>query len=155
MNSETKERIIPTLYLDYDSYLEVTSEPDSNAEWDRGSTYTSWVFNSLELTKKRGRYYESYDVAFDVSPGDNLHMIVAVWSTGDSFGNDIDYCMEIMGIYRNVEDAQHNADILRKADIKVEYKDGDGNEIKIGFLPWCGYFESLGYINVETFTVKG
>lgn len=122
------------LYLKKSSYLEVTREPDPYDDWDRGNTLTEWSFGELSTSECDNLWYERFPVDFDVKVGDILHVVVAVWSTGDSFGNDIGRCSEVFGIFRERSEAIRFKEKLENGEVE--------------YVPWNGYFESLDYISV-------
>lgn len=89
----------------------------------------------------------------EVGVGDQLFVIVAEYSTGDSFGHDENACIEVITAHRYREVAEHNCNILRNinefsADIFLD----DGRIFKT-HIPWTGYFESLTEIHLLERTV--
>lgn len=118
----------------------VTRDPDMDDQWDRGETSTDWEIAGLVLTRPishKLRYNQDYEVVGaddDYSEGDDYYAVVAVWSTGDSFGWDTDYCCECFGVYKTEAEAEAKKKKLEKD--------------KSHSVPWNGYFESLTDIEV-------
>lgn len=133
------------IYLEYNIDIEVTREP--SGEWDNGETCSYWYFTGVSLSKDLRRW-ESYDLDFEVGSGDTIWLVIAIWSTGDSFGYDEASSMDIMGGFKTKEEAEALADDLR-GKTEPDYSK-DYNE----WLPWHGYFDSLYAVKVEEFVVK-
>lgn len=132
-----------------DRYEITEREADSDDSWDRGDTQTTWSFNEVLLGDDvgygRGETFETKD---DYNVGDTICLVIAVWSTGDSFGHDRDACSEVFGAFKTIEEAEEFEKKLRgKEDIMVEDSDYPL------YRPWTGYFESLSYIEISSFVV--
>lgn len=117
--------------LKYDKYTTVSREPDMNDDWDRGDTETSWSFYRPILSNG---YSGIGDYPADINLGDQCFVVVAVWSTGDSFGWDGDSDAEIFGAYSTHKEAQERLEELERDES--------------GQVPWNGYFESLSYVEI-------
>jgi hypothetical protein len=131
---------VTKVHLEKDSETEVTRYPEGDDAWDRGNTHTRWSFGRVYLHPPR-RWMESYETDFDVHPGDVLHLVVAVSSTGDSFGRDSGRCSEVMGVFRTGEEADACQASLEGLGVEGTWR------------PWDGYFDSLDYITVLEETV--
>lgn len=127
-------------------YVEETSTPNPDDEWDRASTATSWSFHDIVEVMKEEDYkpsdyyyhseqYLTYKIGFE--PPEKLWLVIPVWSTGDSFGHDDCARAEIFGAYATKEEAKQRQDDLNKGNA------GFGE-----YIPWDGYFESLDYVSV-------
>jgi hypothetical protein len=139
------------LKLEYKSYTDVTREADFEDEWNHDSTSTNWIFNNLKLLDRDE--YGLVSVDYEVKKGDTLYPLIAVWSTGDSFGNDDGAQMEMFTVYRTYEEADKAKKIMEKAgNSSCKILDGDGKEIEF-YPPWVGYFESLDYIDIDKLEV--
>lgn len=129
------------LKLEYENYTDVTREADSEDEWDRGSTSTNWIFNNLKVIDRDN--CDSVSVDYEVKKGDTLYPLIAVWSTGDSFGNDDGAQMEMFTVYRTYEEADKAKKIMEKAgNSSCKILDGDGKEIEF-YPPWVGILNLL------------
>jgi hypothetical protein len=134
------------LFLATNSYTNITREA-TEPKWDRDDTSTDWTFGPIYL-QHRGSC-ESFETDFDVKAGDVVYAVVAVWSTGDSFGHDDASNSEVFGSFQTYEEAD-------KFKTELEnIKDHDGSynfTFEIGgrkiYVPWIGYFESLDYIEI-------
>lgn len=140
------------IYLSASSHTFTTREPYSNDPWDRGDTDTSWNFGGIGLEKPIGGY-EYIEVGDDFDVTGNIYLVLAVWSTGDSFGNDDGACCEIFAAYSNRKDAEKAEELLSAATDMfegVELPDG----FKLTYIPWQAYFESLNYIKIVEGTIE-
>lgn len=107
------------LYLSTSSHTIRTREPYSDDSWDRGDTDTSWHFGGISLAKPVGEYeYIEVDDDFDVTG--NIYLVLAVWSTGDSFGNDNGACCEIFAAYNIREDAERRRFCYRQQPMHLK-----------------------------------
>lgn len=136
-----------TLYLDYDTHVEVTRERDPNDEWSGEDTSTDWTFGDVTLRKPK-TLGMSFPVEFDVELGDTVYVVVAIWSTGDSFSRDVRGRAEIFGIFDNLKDAFDYQAVLEATEHN-EY-DHSRDSWRTGMIsyPWYGYFESLDSVTV-------
>ena len=134
------------LYLSTSSYRETSREPYSDDSWDRGDTSTSWHFGGISLEKPIGEF-EYIEVGDDFDVTGNIYLVLAVWSTGDSFGNNDGACCEIFAAYNNREDAE-KAETLLSTATNAFKKVNLPNGYEISFIPWLGYFESLDYTKI-------
>ena len=133
------------LYLETTAYGEQTVEPSDDG-WSRGDTSTSWDFGRVLINQPKGWSYETIETGQDFSVGDEVHLVVVVYSTGDSFGWDYGGRCEIMSAHKNIDNATESMRILEKGG-KCPIILPDGYEIRY-YLPWDGYFESLDYITI-------
>lgn len=129
------------LYLSVESDTNVVSAPISGDSWDRGSTSTSWRFGDISISKPSGDY-RTITVDFEVKKGQQLHMVVAVWSDGDSFGHDHGKRCDVMSAHIIERRAFRAKECLTKGQKKLP----DGYSVT--YIPWKGMFESLDYITV-------
>lgn len=135
----------------HESHSYVTRERSSNDEWDRDDTRTDHAVLGLEI----GEDHHRLSIP-DARPGEILHLVYAVYSTGDSFGRDEDHCFEPILVHRDVDLANQNA----RALAAISQEDGYGTQVQLTMddgtalpytLPWLGYFESLSFIEVASF----
>ena len=131
-----------------------TDSPDPDDRWDRASTSTSYDIEGFEISKKY------YDLSTDFEPEFNVdyHLLYAVYSSGDSFGHDVGYDIEFLGLYEKKETADLN--LKRITDRKKEDEEPTTLLTDFGmcyefYIPWFGYFESLDYITIETIRRTG
>ncbi|WP_182388118.1 hypothetical protein, partial [Salmonella enterica] len=77
------------------------------------------------------------------------YCVYAIYSAGDSFGNDESAYLEVLEVFTSYSEALDFAnDVKTASDYDFNYKDKEYH------IPWIGYFESLddvliteGYLN--------
>lgn len=135
-----------------------TRSPTTDDRWDRGDTRTAWSIHGVYLDE-RGDIFAD----FAISEGDTVHIVYAIYSTGDSFGRNESGCLEFFTVHRDLARAEANADILRaqssdRTNFGGSYNTGaalmtDNGLRLVTHVPWLGYFESLDEVCVETYVV--
>lgn len=130
------------IIVTFDKYVEEVGDYNPNDEWDRPDTDTSWHFSNIALEGTREKHWndESYTPEVDFKRGDECYVVIAVWSSGDSFGRDSGYGAEIFGAYKTLAEAT-----ARKKEL--EAVDSNGKDYR---YPWVGYFEYLDYVTIES-----
>lgn len=124
------------IYLEMTGHTHVTRDGDPDDRWDGDDTSTDWSFGEVSLSHDNSYWRESFETNFDVKPGDPIVLVVAVWSTGDSFHRADGEYAEVFGAFKTREEATAYAAKLR------------GNEDIDVYRPWLGYFESLDEVEV-------
>lgn len=134
---------------------EVTRERNPDDQWDADDTQTSWYPEAVLLTDCDSEHAMPAD--FDVQVGDMVHVVYAVYSSGDSFCSLEGCNLEILSVHKNEDIARSNAKLAREAKEGVG-KDWEENwnitldtdsGVKLKFhCPWFDYFESLDYVEV-------
>lgn len=136
--------MITHLHIDKDSYCEQIREPESDI-WDRGDSSTSYTLNSVVICDPS----KSYDLMYDgnLTIGERLYVVYAIYSTGDSFGIDEDGCIDFISVHKDSKIAEANVKLLTtcKEGIKIML---DGGYPMRYYPPWLGYFESLSYVRI-------
>lgn len=96
------------------------------------------------------------DVGFDAYPGDNVFVVVAVYTTGGTFGQTRGNT-EVVGVYDTADKA-----LFVKNLIMDDYQNNRLGSNSITFEKqdiytgsWKGYFESLEAVHTETEVVRG
>lgn len=152
------EKTATKIYIEYDTYTEVTSEANPDDSWSSDSTYSTHCVNNINL--KNGYEYCYYPG--EVKKGDTLYLLYAVWSTGDSFhradGSQIDF----ISVHKSYENAERNEKILEQHTGSFDSDKGnystkiflDNGEEYSYCLGWLGYFESLDHIVISKFIVQ-
>lgn len=120
-------------------YLEATPHVDEG--YDEGSTETTWKFGRISASSSGSEYIET-DRDFQI--GQKLFLVVAVWSTGDSFANHYGDRMEIFAVYDDIHLAVEAEKLLSETTIPLILPEG----FEVRYLPWRGYFESLDYVRI-------
>lgn len=150
--------------ISYEKWTYQTSEGEPDVEWgNRPDTHT-------EISNIRATYVET-DVKVDPSswgfgpdfgcaakPGERVWVVIARYSTGDTFGNDTG-CAEVMDVLDDAESAERLAEQFRSYNPR-RGKNGEipfrmkGEAEVPYYIPWVGYFESLEGIYVESCVVE-
>lgn len=135
----------------HEQHTYVTRERSTDDEWDRDDTCSDHSVTGLEI----GEDHHGLSIP-DAVTGEELHLVYAVYSTGDSFGHDRNLNFEPIMLHRNLDLANANASLLAAADAEeagygasVMLTMDDGTTMRY-VMPWTGYFESLGYVEVQT-----
>ena len=138
------------IYLEDDELTYRTREPNSDDEWDNGDHQTDHNFGDAFLCE--GNRWEDYievsDGDFNI--GDEVHLVVVVYSTGCTFGFDNGRCVEILSAHKDYNNAVLAEKIVEGAETHCNLPDG----YKLTYLPWKGYFESLDYVSIVTRTLR-
>lgn len=144
--------------VDYTGYTSVTREADPEDSWSRESTYTDYHFNHLTLLPEGTRGADTY-IPETVAKGTYLFVLIAIYTTGDSFGSDT-ASPEFLGTFKTYEEAENLRDQIMKYASEGSYRGFScdwpyegvvtlhGKEQKICF-PWSGYFERLEEMKIE------
>lgn len=135
-------------------------EEGDDEQWGRRDCMsTSHDIRGLRIVRNYG------DVIFPgiVKNGDQLYLLYAIYSTGDSFGFD-EGSITFIDVFKSKEKADAAYAAVAKGK-KVEspyggspsdgyeYLNEAGTLVKCGFAPWAGYFERLSSLNLESFVV--
>lgn len=139
----------------------ITEEADPNDSWDRPNTATE--INSVRVVKTDKELpddyrYQSSDV-FEVSDDAKLvYVVIARYSTGDTFGNDdghyavFDVLTEewqVSALMSKILDTVPGWTPDGKVNTKYEFEYNDKTHI----VPWSGYFESFEDVEVHEVTI--
>ena len=143
------------LYVIHESYTYQTREPTDD-DWDRGDSCTDHIVRGLRIGEDSNHL--NLD---DVSVGDKVWLVYAIYSTGDSFGYDQNERIEFFTVHRDEQVARYNAKALEGFDSDADYNRhdkfflslDDGSQFQT-VPPWCGYFESLTAVYCECFVVQ-
>lgn len=125
------------LKFDVDTTTWVTREGDSEDEWDRDSTDGSVEILSCKLSDIDA--YDSLPIDFSATVGDEIWLVWAKYSTGDSFGTDGGK-YELCSVFQDEQSA-------RKEEKRLE-------EVTDYSVPWTGFFEDLDYVTVERMVIQ-
>ncbi len=144
------------IYLKFRKYVKDEGGQSETDSWSRDSTSTTWDFDRIVFYPQGCT--ERYPLDFDASPGEVLYAVVAVWSTGDSFGHDSGAGMEIICVYKTREKAEALKTKIESLEYDnngygkngLTYETESGAVVKDGFVAWAGYFERLDYVTIVT-----
>lgn len=151
------------LKIDRRAYVSVIRAADPNDRWDRDNTSTDHELRGVHLSKDK-----SYDLFYDgdLSVGDTIYIVYAIYSTGDSFGHDDKAEIEFITAHKNKDVAYHNMAMTKSCN-----KNNDRKGIRINYdshvmlafdtgqtfkfvPPWNNYFEHLDKVDVFETIVK-
>lgn len=125
---------------------------ENHDEYNRPTEYTNWTVEGICITDSNG--YRTAGISGLVEPGETVFALVAVYSTGDSFGRHEGARLEFVDVFRNEEAAEAARKILdTEQDRMLEYRNDLGQVISF-HPPWSGYFESLDHIQVHELVVS-
>jgi len=135
---------IPVTRYCTDSY----QSDETYGEWWETFDVTVGELAIIEPSENTYDYqYEGYEGV--VEDGDTLWVIVAVYSSGDSFGSTNGGCVDVISINKDVEVAQRNLKAATAAPdgefAVIELDDGTTHQY---YRPWSGYFESLDSLQI-------
>ena len=119
---------------------------------DWSSSYTN---NLKDIVRKTNEYPDIVS-SLDIAPGTRALIVWAIWSTGDSFGRSAGSNAEAFGIFTDIKSADELKEALElhtDCDNERSLTTSDGQEFKIGYMPWDGYFESLDGVRIDVVTV--
>ena len=143
-----------SLRIIHRQYTQVTRERDPNDKWDADDTITDNSVDGIEIGEDYHRLYLE-----DAKVGEIVHLIYAVYSTGDSFHCARGYGFDPILVQRNRDLAVKNAKILKS----IRKEDGWGQSVELALdngttfkysPPWLGYFEDLDYVEVASFVIS-
>lgn len=143
-------------------YLQFNEEHYCTASEHEPEKYGSWYahYDFSHPTRAWEGGVNKYGAYPYVGPvpekGDSLYVIIALWSSGDSFGHGTNSDYEILLVNNSRERAEANlAKINALDDGKFSYSDNnaiceldDGSTMKVYTGAWKGYFESLTSLGI-------
>lgn len=145
------ETEIYNIYIvsDYDEWTIREIDNENENSWDRIDTDRAWHFKRLSGT----RGDESLMVSFKPEEDKTYYVLLAIYSTGDSFGHDSHHRVEYFDIYENSTDAYLAEKELNSnaGNSELEFTNHQKKKVKF-YNPWNGHFESLDEIRIEYLT---
>ena len=137
----------------YDEYTTNLGGYDPDNRWTRDSTDREITITGIEIVDK------CFDTVCqdDVVIGDQVGLLWATYSTGDSFGEDGGQTEFIQVLpLSKMHILKQNAETIMSANNadsqSVKLLDAYGETYKMG-CPWYGYFENLQSIYIDRLTV--
>lgn len=123
--------------------------PEEYGEWR--AEYSVKIGNIVKKTDK----WPDVNSVHDFEVGDEAYLVTATWSSGDSFGWGKNNNTEALYLFKTAKAAFKFKKYLNSLATdkynyeEVKYIDETENiEVKLPYLPWVGYFESLERIEV-------
>lgn len=104
---------------------------------------------------------ETHTTGLNLVSGKQYWLVVAVFKTGSSFGDDPEPMFDVIDVYEDRDLAMTVARAIKDDDYsrwatpktvrghKDRYPLGDGSMLETGYFPWRGYFERLLYVEVK------
>lgn len=141
-------------------YREYITRHATEDQWDRDDTARDWHFRNVYIVDKNAAF--DLVVPFDLKPGDDVWVVLAIYSTGDSFGRDDRYSVEYIDGFMDKHKARDCARAVEATEKRWDdHTDKDANWIredgsagKLEYVPWNGYFESLDNVECLYLEVK-
>jgi hypothetical protein len=123
--------------IDINSTYECLGGYDENDSWSRDSSSGDAEVVGVSVADKRA--YDVWETKEEITNGDTVYIVLAVYGTGDSFGSDGGQSE----VFLVTKDEQ-------KAKDKIKYLEG----VTDYSVPWNGYFEWLQEIKLSTHVVS-
>ena len=124
---------------------------------DWSASYTNSIDTKVTRVKDPEKEYPDVTTPFEVKAGENALVVWVEWSSGDSFGHGTNSCVEVIGMFKDLDSAVNlKKQISEHSDGKVasyKFTTPDGQIFESGFASWHGYFETLESVNIDTVTV--
>jgi hypothetical protein len=123
------------MFLKIDIQVDLTNIGgyDESDPWSRDSYSGDCWLNNVSIVSTDE--YDTIETLEDYAIGDEVFIVWAVYTTGDSFGTDGGN-YELISAHKTYEDAEKSAQIA----------DSENSPFS---RPWCGYFESLDSMNIS------
>ena len=141
------------LYVKIKSVCTHSEGPDeAYGPWESSHINT---FKYVTRDCNRDDFLESVPIDFEYNNRDEVYVIWAEYSTGDSFGMASCGSTEVVHIFKNYDLALKAVEALKTKNcgLPVEFESDSGKVITY-CRPWIGYFESLDEIHLETAYVR-
>lgn len=130
-------------------FTEVSEDYDHDNEWARGDTSTQW---DISAAVPIGLVENKEDIldTIDTNHTGECYLVYIIYSTGDSFGHDYSYFLELIWVFSSQYLAEKAAKQIYEHD---RYDANVVLEIDFGirkeFYPfWIGYFETLEQVKI-------
>jgi hypothetical protein len=156
---DEKFPVLINLWVVANSHERVTRGSNSNDPWSSEDTHTSWSVTGIRMSSPYASYGD-ITADFEVKQGDVLHLVYAIYSTGNSFGMAENGRIDYITVHKDRSIAEMNAEVLRTKKQDEHYSDWNAiihtdSGILIPYhVPWLGYFESLTGVYVVGLTVE-
>lgn len=159
---EFKNRLAGIVYnveIIDDTHRHNTSEIDPDDSYDRPNTITDHNIVGFRAALESDDKYYDLAVSFEPNFKTTYYVLYAVYSTGDSFGQDDHIGIEFIGFY-----TENELDVANRNMHTIETHTGLGHDYKFSIMlrtpndgrnfeqtvPWTGYFEHLDYVNIAS-----
>lgn len=140
-------------------YSEVSREANPEDQWDADDLSHHHDISAVRPSVPKE--HPDVTVPFEPVVGSTIHVLTAVWSTGDSFHSETG-CTTHIGAFLDPKKAAEAASLIKfHARLEKDNMSSSGCAFlaEDGFpesvcTDWCGYFESLDDVNVTPIVVS-
>lgn len=138
------------------SELWVTFDRNCDDSYREDRMYGEWreswtnYIRGIHLTNSN--FGERVTIDYDVKLGDDVYVLWAEYSSGDSFGHGNRNRVDVVHVFKDPVAAFAARDALLAEDSEG-YKTDSGTKINY-YRPWTGYFESLDNLHVDKCWVR-
>lgn len=156
-----KRTMVPVMRLRVDISVYGGDSYDNDGDGHYNNSSYSNYFEGVSIG------HPPYDepIPFEVLEGDDVYVLWAEWSTGDSFSHSHNGSTEVIAIfksYKKAKEAREAIENYKRPENIIDNWEAANlthfiNEIgekQSFYIPWNGYFESLGGIHIDKVTVK-
>jgi hypothetical protein len=143
-------------YLVFNEEHYCTDSYHSPEQW--GEWYESYSFVAPTLAFASEGDYGSFPyVGRDLQVNDELFVLYAVWSSGDSFGEGARGLYEFLCVNKDADMAVRNLEKVKACTdfSHIELELDDGSLMKCYCGSWLGYFESLDVLDLARVKYMG
>jgi hypothetical protein len=124
-------------------------------EWGWSESEYSNSFNKISRSVDK---YGDLESDTDLKEGDTGYLVWLEYSTGSTFGRSKRGCTMACGLFKDKASARALEKAIREYDYHVhgfsfKFQTPDGQEIDL-CASWCGYFENLEDVHIETVEIE-
>ena len=137
--------------LSYDIKIEsrCTRDECEDAEYGSWSREYENSFKSIKRYSENEIKHQVFYSDLNLKPGDEVFVVWAEYSTGDSFGSSSRGSTEVIEIFTSLEEAKDIVDHLHKhTEYQFTGQTVSGRLMNL-YCPWHGFFEHLDDIHIE------
>lgn len=130
------------------------TEEGDGQKWGQRDCYAySHTFHGIKVMGENE--YSDVEVGFPIEADKTYWLLYGTYQSGDSFGSDTGN-LHIVDLYQNKYTADCNVKALRDSyedykkthKIKLATLKMDNGDTITHYVPWCGYFERLEFLEV-------
>ena len=144
------------LFVQYDEIC--THSYRSPEQWGDWSEEYDFNVRGVSLSSRDRWNEEKFNLDIDVKAGEPVFVLYMTYSTGDTFGRATGRG-EVLWVFKDPDTAKEALRIWKEENDKrdpeysVKFEDDVGRVIQLS-NPASGYFENLGYLDLQTFLVN-
>lgn len=140
-------------------YSEICTHSErEDAEWGSWSEEYDFSVRGVSLSSRDRWNEEKFNLDIEVNAGEPVFVLYMTYSTGDTFGRASGKG-EVLWVFKDADTAKAALDLWKEENDKrdpeysVKFEDDTGRVIQLS-NPASGYFENLGYLDLQTFLVN-